>query len=37
MKIPRDIIENKHCGYVSFESTLGEGICFTFAILNNTE
>jgi signal transduction histidine kinase len=32
MNITRDIIENKHGGHVSFESTLGEGTCFTFAI-----
>jgi signal transduction histidine kinase len=32
MNITRDIIENKHGGKLSFESTLGEGTSFTFAI-----
>lgn len=32
MAIVRDIIENKHGGKVSFDSTLGEGTCFTFTI-----
>jgi len=32
MSITRDIVENKHGGKLSFESTLGEGTSFTFAI-----
>ncbi|MCK8623097.1 ATP-binding protein [Prevotella sp. E13-27] len=32
MNITRDIIENKHSGKLLFESTLGEGACFTFIL-----
>ena len=32
MNITRDIIENKHGGKLSFDSTLGQGTRFTFAI-----
>ena len=32
MSIVRDIIENKHEGKVTFESTLGKGTTFTFTI-----
>ena len=32
MSIVRDIIENKHKGKVTFESTLGKGTTFTFTI-----
>ena len=32
MGITRDIIENKHGGRLTFESTLGEGTCFTMTI-----
>jgi signal transduction histidine kinase len=32
MNITRDIIENKHGGKLTFDSTLGEGTSFTFAI-----
>jgi signal transduction histidine kinase len=32
MGIVRDIIENKHSGKVSFESTEGQGTTFTFTI-----
>ena len=32
MSITRDIIENKHGGQLLFESTLGEGACFTFVL-----
>jgi signal transduction histidine kinase len=32
MAITRDIIENKHGGKLTFESTLGQGTCFTISI-----
>jgi signal transduction histidine kinase len=32
MGITRDIIENKHGGKISFDSTEGEGTTFTFTI-----
>jgi signal transduction histidine kinase len=32
MGITRDIIENKHGGKLSFESTQGQGTCFSFTI-----
>lgn len=32
MSITQDIIENKHGGKVTFESTEGKGTCFTFTI-----
>ena len=32
--ITRDIVENKHDGKLSFESTAGEGTCFTISIPN---
>ena len=32
MSITRDIIENKHGGRLTFESTKGEGTNFTFTI-----
>ena len=32
MGITRDIVENKHGGKISFESTEGEGTVFTFTI-----
>ena len=32
MSITRDIIENKHGGKLSFESTQGQGTCFSFTI-----
>jgi signal transduction histidine kinase len=32
MGITRDIIENKHGGKLSFQTTQGEGTCFTFTI-----
>ena len=32
MGITRDIVENKHGGKLSFESTLGQGTSFTFII-----
>jgi signal transduction histidine kinase len=34
MGITRDIVENKHDGKLSFESTAGEGTCFTISIPN---
>lgn len=32
MAITRDIVENKHRGKLSFESTEGQGTCFTFVL-----
>jgi signal transduction histidine kinase len=32
MGIIRDIVENKHGGKLTFESTLGQGTCFTMTI-----